>query len=106
MSRSYKKYPLVKCEKSCKFGKRIANKKVRAYFKMGKECPNGSAYKKIYNSAEVCDYSCVEFKEWVITKWYATQKDKLHNVRNYTNWADEETLEEELILWYKYYKTK
>ena len=29
MSRSYKKYPSGKCERSCKWGQRQANKKIR-----------------------------------------------------------------------------
>lgn len=105
MSRSYKKYPLIKCETSCKFGKRQANKCIRN-LPINEDIPNGRAYKKYYCSWNICDYKCVEFKEWVIQKWYANQKDKLYGVRNYTHYADEPTLEEELNLWKKSYKFK
>lgn len=105
MSRSYKKYPLVKCEISCKFGKRMANKKVRN-LPINKKIPNGGYYKKLYESANVCDYSCVEFKEWVIEKWNSNQKDNLYGVRNFTHCYDEETLKEALTLWKKSYLCK
>ena len=41
MSRSYKKYPSGKCEKSCKKGQRFASKTIRKYNDV---IPNGKAY--------------------------------------------------------------
>ena len=105
MSRSYKKYPLVKCERSCKFGKRQANKKIRS-LPVSEDIPKGTGYKKYYQSYDICDYQFVEFKEWVIEKWYSRQKDNLYGVRNYTHWTDENTLEEELSLWKRSYLNK
>lgn len=58
MSRSYKKYPAGKAEKSCKIGQRFANKKVRKYSHV---IPNGNSYKKIYESWDICDYKYVFF---------------------------------------------
>ena len=57
MSRSYKHIGFCKCEKSCKIGKKFANRKVRNY---KGEIPNGKAYKKIYNSWDICDYYNIE----------------------------------------------
>lgn len=65
MSRSYKHIGFCKCEKSCKIGKKFANKRVRNY---KGEIPNGKAYKKIYNSWDICDYYNIEtwnsYKKW------------------------------------------
>ena len=55
MSRSYKHFPFVKCEKSCKKGKKWANNKVRNIIE---EIPNGKAYKKYFCSWDICDYYC------------------------------------------------
>ena len=55
MSRSYKKYPYWKIERSCKKGKIFANNKVRSYLKSGKEVSDGKSYKKIYESWAICD---------------------------------------------------
>lgn len=83
MSRSYKKYPYWKIERSCKKSKKIANNKVRAYLKTDKEIPNGNAYKKIFESWEICDYcSSITLKEWLKRwkdnkyKWYTCYKMK------------------------------
>lgn len=54
MSRSYKKYPVYKDGKSGKIGKRYANKKVRRYKDY---IANGGAYKKIYESRNIHDFS-------------------------------------------------
>ena len=65
MSRSYKHIGFCKCEKCCKIGKKFANSKERNY---KGEIPNGKAYKKIYNSWDICDYYNIEtwnsYKKW------------------------------------------
>lgn len=104
MSKSYKKFPRVKYEKNCKTGKRFANKKVRTYLKMGKDISNGRSYKKIFNSAEICDYSFIEFKEWAIQNWYKDQYDILNGIREKRDCDG--TLEEALLDWKKFYKRK
>lgn len=58
MSRSRKKHP-VACDKTLKWAKKDANKKVRNT----EEISNGSNYKKHYNSWDICD-----FKFWVSDK--------------------------------------
>jgi hypothetical protein len=66
MSRSYKKYPSGKCEKSCKKGQRFANKTIRHY----KECiPKGGYFRKIYNTWAICDYKYVAFTKKEQEKW-------------------------------------
>ena len=106
MSRSYKKYPLVKYERNCKFGKRQANKKLRN-LPLTEKIPSGGKYKRHFNSYDICDFRCVEFKQWRIEKWYSKQKDELYGVKNFTHWADKDnTLEEELSEWKKEYLSK
>jgi len=58
MSRSYKKYPSGKCERSCKKGQRFANKTIRQYNDV---IPNGKVYKRLYCSWDICDYKFVAF---------------------------------------------
>ena len=58
MSRSYKKHPSVKCEKSCKWGKRQANRKFRHTLD---NVSNGKYYRKVYSSWDICDYKFVAF---------------------------------------------
>lgn len=70
MSRSYKKYPSAKWERSCKFGQRQANKKVRRTLQ---DIPNGKAYKKIYESWNICDYKFVSF---LPSRWEEYKKYK------------------------------
>lgn len=62
MSRSYKKHPWITDHhaRTTKEKKKFANKKVRHY----KNLPNGSAYKKVSESWDICDY-----------KWYWSWED-------------------------------
>lgn len=82
MSRSYKKYPHWKCEKSCKIGKKIANNKVRSYLKSDKEIPNGKSYRKIYDSWDVCDYS----SSFTLNEWNKWTKRWGYKENNYYEW--------------------
>lgn len=50
MSRSYKKHPIFKDHR--KGGKQMANRQVRN----SEEVPNGSAYKKFFDSYDISDY--------------------------------------------------
>lgn len=52
MSRSYKKNPIIKDRN--KRMKQIANRKVRNY---NENIASGNAYKKIFQSYDICDYS-------------------------------------------------
>ena len=58
MSRSFKKHPVV-TDKTYKWAKKDANKKVRKLENLG----NGNEYKKHYCSWDICDY-----KFWVNLK--------------------------------------
>ena len=91
MSRSRKKHPFCKCEKSCKKGKKIANHKIRNLSKMNEEIPNGKAYKKFFCSWDICDYchSCT-YKEYLL--WLKAW--------NY------DLTDNDYIDWYKTYKRK
>lgn len=52
MSRSYKKNPVIKDSgKHKQFGKKQANKKVRH-----SECSNGSNFKKLFESGDICEW--------------------------------------------------
>ena len=105
MSRSYKKYPSVKARKSGKFTKKLYNKRIRR-ISTDIDLPKHRGFKKISNSWEIADYKLVEFKEDVIKQYYASQRDKLHNVDNFVNSYDNETLDEVLSEWKKFYKCK
>lgn len=90
MSRSYKKVPHCKCEDSCKWGKRQANKKVRRY---KGEITNGKGYKKLYESWNICDYHWIEtweqYKEWCERpRWWSDPREAVY------------------YEWYKFYKQK
>lgn len=67
MSRSYKKIGYCKCERSCKKGKQYANRRLRRKG-ISYEIPNGKAYKKLNESWDICDYSCIvtwkNYQDW------------------------------------------
>lgn len=52
MSRSYKKTPITKDGHSGKFGKKVANRKVRQY---KGDLADGKSYRKIYESWDIHD---------------------------------------------------
>lgn len=104
MSRSYKKFPRIKCENSCKFGKRQANKTIRN-LPIDFEIPKGRWFKKLYESYDICDYSFTQFQEWEIKDWYRHQAELINGVKPWRSKSDE-TLEEALGDWKKYYKSK
>lgn len=91
MSRSVKKTPFCKCERTCKWGKRNANRRVRRY---KDSIPNGKWYKKIYNSWDICDYYSIEtwkqYKEWF--------------EEPFRDWVDEE--QKSYYAWFRAYKGK
>ena len=94
MSRSYKKYPIVK-DKNNKGMKRYANKKVRRT----KNIPNGKAYKKIFESWDISDY------QWIWTRKEAIED---YNEASEDSWIKKhfETLEKYLIYWEKCVRRK
>jgi len=52
MSRSYKKQGWIVDQTSKRFGKRLANRRVRRT----PDVPSGRSYRKFYESYDVCDY--------------------------------------------------
>ena len=60
MARSYKHSPIAKLEND-RFFKRWANRLVRRH----KEVPNGKAYKKFFDSYNICDFKCLISGDWV-----------------------------------------
>lgn len=98
MSRSYKKYPVVKdCRRSSKQNKKIANRCVRRKLKGEYYIyyPKG-AYRKIYNSWDIHD--------WI---FHETLKEFLHHWQN-SPWLQREfkTRKAAENYWYKIYKRK
>ena len=65
MSRSYKKTPVVKDESNGM--KTTANRQVRRMLKRGCDIANGSAYRKLFCSYDICDWafrqSWAEYRE-------------------------------------------
>ena len=104
MSRSKRKFPLVKCETSCKSGKRFANRRVRRY---KGDISNGKDYKKLYCSWDICDYYFSMSEEDVKRQWYAKQKAIKNGVDDWTLGTRYEiTLEEALQKWKRTYLNK
>jgi hypothetical protein len=60
MARSYKHSPVAKLEND-KFFKKWANRVVRRR----KEVPSGKAYKKLFDSYNICDFKCLISGDWV-----------------------------------------
>lgn len=105
MSKSRRKFPIVKCEDSCKIGKKFANRRVRRY---KGDIPKGKGYKRLYCSWDICDYYFSVSEEDIKRQWYAKQKALAQGVDDWTlgtNYSDM-TLEEALIEWKKTYLNK
>ena len=98
MSRSYKRVPWTGDTKG-KIKKRIANHKVRNWLKKHPEEPlNGTKYKKVYESWDICDYGWVyTWKAYWSRKIQDWKKDKKEPFPN---------KKEEYRKWYLIYKMK
>ena len=98
MSRSRKKsyYSTDHKVKVTRKKKRIASKKVRRDKDFS---TNGAAYKKKYESWDICDYRCRWTKEKAIESWYEEESDHFHGYP----WRHKEfgTLERWLSYWAK-----
>ena len=86
MSRSRKKRSVYKDK--TKGMKQIANRKVRN----SENIPNGSAYKKYFDSYDISDY------------WFSCTFDEFKE--SYMSWNSDVKEEELYRKWYKYYKMK
>ncbi len=97
MSRSYKKNPIVKEDRSHRDGKKEANNSIRSKLKQGVEIGNGSSYKKHFESWDICDCSDRCSKEQAIA---------YYNANKYNLQDEYKTLDEWLKAWKKWYKNK
>ena len=70
MSRSFRKKGWITDQNGRKFGKRLANKYVRRQ----KDVPSGRAYRKFFESYDICDYilparprgsSPTAYRDWI-----------------------------------------
>lgn len=82
MSRSFKHVPIIKDGTCKKYGKRYANKKVRK-----SDIDNGGAYKKVYESYNICDYSfClygIHKEDGIPVYRYSNTKMDLRDIMSY-----------------------
>ena len=103
MSRSFKKYPIIvdHTAKTTKIKKRFANKTIR----QDKDFDiSGSAYKKRYESWDICDWRWAWTREEAIKEWYDEEAD---HYKGYA-WRHDRfsSLEEWLNYWEKCVKRK
>ena len=91
MSRSYKKH-LYEKQQNTKGLKKCANRRVRR----AKNVPSGKAYKKLFQSWDICDW-----------RWYTSKEEAVVDYYESTYLQDRfETLEKYLIYWEKCVKRK
>jgi hypothetical protein len=98
MSRSYKKSPVFKDRR--KSGKRFANKSVRKY---SKKIQSGRAYKKIFCSYNISDYSFRTTWEERTRDLEAAGKAYLHGIGQ-DNPMNKKTFDKNW--WRKFYRRK
>lgn len=111
MSRSYKKYPLLRdClwGKSMKKGKQYFNRRIRRIYRdVSKELPNGNYYRKLNSNFELYEYTSSYTKQEIIDEWYREQSEILNGVRSWrAKWLQDYSLEEAITDWKKSYKCK
>lgn len=89
MSRSFKRNPICKCGRSGRVGKKLANRRVRRALI---DLPRKSkAYKKIYESYDICDYiSRWSRQDALVDYWYG---------RRAVYWQSHYTEEEFINFW-------
>lgn len=90
MSRSKKKTPWAGDDKG-REAKRTANKTVRARLREEDEAlPQGGAFKKYYESWEICDYGRVstweEYKKFRINFVFGGREDLFNEARERKSW--------------------
>ena len=99
MSRSYKKTPWAGDTKG-KDKKRIANSKVRMFLKNLEHKVQNNAYKKIYETWDICDYGWMQ-------NWDDYWKFCLKRYIEHPEWYKKPpNKNEEYRRWYKTYKMK
>ena len=90
MSRSRKKHGIYVKDKNNRYMKRQASKRVRRY-PIEQKIANGSDYKKLLCSWDICDYKMVWFEKEAIEQF---NERRIHN----------EKYSESLDDWLNYYK--
>jgi len=101
MSRSYKKHEVCK-QQNTKDMKQMANRHVRRNMT---DLPlKGKAYKKLFESWDICDYKWIWTKEDAIREWNEAHSPS--NKYRYKYAASCMTLEEYLAYWEKCTKRK
>ena len=107
MSRSYKKNPFYKDQCSRKFGKKLANRRVRAYLKDFNNVIKYKSYRKVYDSWDINDYISYETKRDVIRRYKSYLKEYENNIYIYGHPPFEKpNLNEMLRNWEKYHRRK
>ena len=99
MSRSYKKTPWAGDTKG-KYSKRVANSKVRMFLKNLENEIQHNAYKRIYETWDICDYS--DSTSWP-AYWQTCLRLYKEHPERYKNPPNKK---EEYRNWYKWYKMK
>lgn len=103
MSRSYKKHGNIVKQQNTKGMKRCANQYVRRH---ADELPRkGKAYKKLFESWDICDYKWIWTKQDAINEWYEANSPS-SRYRYRWNIASRMSLEEYLKYWEKCTKRK
>jgi hypothetical protein len=98
MSRSYRKHGGIVKQQNTKGMKRCANQYVRRH---ANELPRkGRAYKKLFESWDICDYKWIWTKQDAINEWYEANSPS-SRYRYRWNIASRMTLEEYLKYWEK-----
>ena len=111
MSRSYRKYPLLRdClwGKSMKKGKQYFNRRLRRIYKnIDLNLPNNNYYRKLNSNYELYEYKSSYTKKEIITNWYRQQTELVNGVKGWrAKWLVEYSLEQALADWKKSYKCK
>ena len=107
MSRSYKKNPFYKDQSLRKFGKKMANRRVRAYLKDFNNVVKFKNYRKVYNSWDIHDFIFYETKKDIIRRYERDLKEYKNNIYVYDLPSFKEpNLNEMICDWEKYYRRK
>ena len=102
MSRSYKKFPSAKSERSCKKAKMYANRKVR---RSKQDLTNGNCYRRLSERWNIYEYKSHQTEQEAIDKWEKDQKEIANGI-NLWKKRYNATKEKAMINWYKWYKMK
>lgn len=96
MSRSYKKHGEMVKQQNTRGMKKCANRHVRRHID---ELPHkGKAYKKLFQSWDICDYKYIWTKGDAIKEWYEAHRPSSRYRHSY---ASRVSLEEYLKYWEK-----